>query len=88
MALATTPAYTVSSAVDSALLEAPSTVILTCVEAEIAQQQKVVDMDEIDLITVTIPEDLPCEPRRHCAINGTLYIKLIIKKEKGKQRLA
>jgi hypothetical protein len=84
MASATTPAYTVSSAVDSALSEAPSTAILTRVEAEIAQQQKVVDIDEIDLTTVATPEEPPREPRRHRAINGTLYIELIIKKEKGK----
>jgi hypothetical protein len=47
-----------------------------------------VDINEIDLVSVATPEEPPREPRRHRAINGTLYIKLIIKKEKGKQRLA
>jgi hypothetical protein len=47
-----------------------------------------VDIDEIDLTTVATPEEPPREPRRHRAINGTLYIELMIKKEKGKQRSA
>jgi len=71
---------------DSALSEAPSTAVLDRVEAELSFAQDVVDIDESNLIGTPTLKETPREPRTHKAIDGTLYIEILVKKDKGKTR--
>jgi hypothetical protein len=65
------------------LPEAPSTALLNRVEQDLNLEVDAIDIDLIDAPTI---EPTRREPRTHKALDGTVYIEILVKKEKGKGR--
>jgi hypothetical protein len=74
---------TSTSQVDSALSEPPSTALLNRVEQELGLDEEVIDIDSV--LAPTVPDE-PRGPRVHKDIDGTVYIEILVKKDKGKSR--
>jgi hypothetical protein len=88
MVITPTLASSATSEVDSTLSEPPATAVLNRIEQEIGLSRDFLDIDEIDLTSTPTLEETPREPRQHKATNGTLYIEVLVKKDKGKSRSA
>jgi hAT family C-terminal dimerisation region len=69
--------------VSSLVSETPSTALLNRVEQDLGLKSNPIDIDSIDAPTLV---DTPYEPRTHKALDGTLYIEILVKKDKGKSR--
>ena len=69
--------------VSSLVSETPSTALLNRVEQDLGLKSNPIDIDSIDAPTLV---DTPHEPRTHKALDGTLYIEILVKKDKGKSR--
>jgi hypothetical protein len=74
-----------STAISSLLSEAPSTALLNRVEQELGLENNPIDIDSIAPPTLEEPSH---EPRTHKALDGTHYIELLVKRNKGKSRTA
>ena len=73
----------VPTVISSTLPEAPSTALLNRVKQDLNLE---VDAIDIDLINAPIIEPTRREPRTYKALDSTVYIEILVKKEKGKGR--
>jgi hypothetical protein len=67
--------------VSSMLLEVLSTALLNRVEQDLNLEVDTINIDSID---APIIEPTRREPRTYKALDGTVYIEILVKKEKGK----
>ena len=68
----------------SLLLETPSTALLNRVKQELGLKSNLININLINAPTLV---NTPREPQTHKAIDSTLYIKILVKKDKSKSRI-
>jgi hypothetical protein len=71
------------SEASSMLSDAPSKALLNRVEQELQLNS---DLNDVDSGEAPSLEQTPREPRTYKSIDGTLYVEILIKKDKGKIR--
>jgi hypothetical protein len=67
----------------SLLLETPSTALLNRVKQELGLESNLTNINSTNAPSLV---NTPREPRTHKAIDGTLYIEILVKKDKSKSR--